>query len=207
MARFRAYQLNSAGSSFSYWNGRTFTLLEARFNASNVESVINELKACGKSNVDTLHISSWDADHCSPSELKDIFKYLKPTNIELPKYAPSSESAKSSLVSIKAYITHGQTSINASIVDEVYLSNLSVASPWDNTDVHYGSGLTDAYSANNNSSIKLFRSGEFSVLSVGDLESPDIANWLQSFPIIQRLYVRRIYCEAKPKNRDLFIKL
>ncbi|GAB3382102.1 hypothetical protein GCM10027514_21940 [Azotobacter armeniacus] len=41
ITRFRAYQLESAGSSFSYFNGTTFTLLEARYNEVNEESIIN----------------------------------------------------------------------------------------------------------------------------------------------------------------------
>jgi competence protein ComEC len=187
MARFRAYQLGSAGSSFSYWNGQTFTLLEARFNTSNAKSIVDELKACGKSNVDTLHISSWDADHCSPSELQDILKHLKPRHIEVPKYAPTSKAGIQALAIIKLVVNHPHPpSTTATAIVDDYLSILPSAVQWDSTDIHYGSGWLDDNSSNNNSSIKLFRSGNFSVLSVGDVESSDIANWLQSCPIIQR---------------------
>lgn len=46
MTRFRAYQLGNAGSSFSYFNGSQFTLLEARYNEVNEPSIKQELKLC-----------------------------------------------------------------------------------------------------------------------------------------------------------------
>ncbi len=37
--RFRAYQLKSKGSSFSYWGGARFVLGEARYNDDNKNSI------------------------------------------------------------------------------------------------------------------------------------------------------------------------
>jgi competence protein ComEC len=62
--RFRAYQLGTTGSSFSYFDGYFFTLIEARLTYISVNSLIDELQICGKDSIDILHITSWDEDHC-----------------------------------------------------------------------------------------------------------------------------------------------
>lgn len=61
--RFRAYQLGSKGSSFSYSVDNHFTLIEARYNDINKKSIQFELKKIGVQYIDCLHITSWD-DHC-----------------------------------------------------------------------------------------------------------------------------------------------
>ena len=55
--RFHAYQLGSAGSSFSYFNGKKFTLIEARLTDLNRVTLKDELNICGVKGVDTLHIT------------------------------------------------------------------------------------------------------------------------------------------------------
>ena len=47
VARFRAYQLGCAGSSFSYFADGRFTLIEARLNDTNAPSVAREMAICG----------------------------------------------------------------------------------------------------------------------------------------------------------------
>lgn len=91
--RFRAYQLGSIGSSFSYWDESSnhFWLGEARLNADNAKSIIHELKQCSKSSIDALYISSWDNDHCMADELEVILKILKPLRILYPGYDPDPE--------------------------------------------------------------------------------------------------------------------
>lgn len=74
--RFRAYQIGSAGSSFSYFNGSKFTLIEARYTDGNKESIERELEACGVDNIYNLHITSWDQDHCVPNQLEEINQRL-----------------------------------------------------------------------------------------------------------------------------------
>jgi competence protein ComEC len=92
--RFRAYQLGNAGSSFSYFNGGFFTLIEARYNETNEESIKQELKLCDVTKINNLHITSWDRDHCSPSQLEKILAEFKPNKIEYPGYSPHSEAGK-----------------------------------------------------------------------------------------------------------------
>ena len=61
--RFRAYQLGSAGSSFSYFDGSHFTLIEARITDQSRPCLEAELNACGVRTINCLHITSWDTDH------------------------------------------------------------------------------------------------------------------------------------------------
>lgn len=51
---FRAYQLGSEGTSFSYFADGKFTLVEARITDTSFPNLMAELKACGKQTVDTL---------------------------------------------------------------------------------------------------------------------------------------------------------
>ena len=64
LTRFRAYQLASPGSLFSYYKKNHFTLIEARIPKGGIEVLAAELNQFGKSYIDTLHITSWDDDHC-----------------------------------------------------------------------------------------------------------------------------------------------
>ena len=88
VTRFRAYQLGSHGSSFSYFAGNTFTLLEARVTDQSRPRLLAELKACGRRTIGTLHITSWDNDHCSEGDLEWLLDHLAPRRIEYPGYQP-----------------------------------------------------------------------------------------------------------------------
>src|SRR5262245_7004254 len=94
VTRFRTYQLGCAGSSFSYFADGRFTLIEARLNDTSARSVANEMAICGVETADCLHITSWDTDHCSPSELPVLLMTLRPAKIQCPGYEPSSDSGK-----------------------------------------------------------------------------------------------------------------
>jgi competence protein ComEC len=177
--RFRAYQLGNAGSSFSYCNGTTFTLIEARLTDASKPSLLKELSIFDKTTIDNLHITSWDADHCSPSELVTILNEFKPKKIEFPGYEPSTDTGKKCLAYINQYkdiyLKQSKT-ITLSKVTPQFLSELSNA--------QNGLGYSDIYyhphkvyeNSNNNSLVKLFRSGSFTVLSLGDVELPEIAD-------------------------------
>jgi competence protein ComEC len=89
VTRFRAYRLGCAGSSFSYFAHGRFTLIEARLNETNVKSVRAEMDSCAVETIQCLHITSWDSDHCSLSELPVLLRTLRPTNIECPGYVPA----------------------------------------------------------------------------------------------------------------------
>lgn len=173
--RFRAYQLGSIGSSFSYFDGSKFTLLEARLTNINEVSINEELKICKKNEIDIIHITSWDNDHCNPDELEQILKKYNPLKIQLPGYDPSTEDGKKSLKLIKNYVAKNQ---NAKF-EEITPKFIESLNHVDSLNVGYTNVLlhpTKLYEkSNDNSTVKLFRSGSFTVLSLGDVESPEIA--------------------------------
>ena len=101
--RFRAYQLGEEGSSFSLSVDNYFTLIEAKVNSINVEHINWELQLLRKETIDTLHITSWDADHCDEASLNYILKCLNPAIIEFPGYVPDTETGKKCLNLINNY--------------------------------------------------------------------------------------------------------
>ncbi|AMO68933.1 hypothetical protein DOK_08029 [gamma proteobacterium BDW918] len=177
--RFRAYQLGNAGSSFSYFNGGFFTLIEARYNETNEESIKQELKLCDVTKINNLHITSWDRDHCSPSQLEKILAEFKPNKIEYPGYIPHSEAGKESLKIIKAYELRGKGSNKIISVTPEYIDSLDKAENYGYKDTLHHPKVIDDESSNNNSTVKHFRSGSFNVLSLGDVECNNIASGLR----------------------------
>lgn len=123
--RFRAYQLGQAGSSFSYFADGHFTLIEAVITDINRPRLLDELEICGKAKIDTLHITSWDQDHCSASGLDWVLENLAPSRIEYPGYAPHTECGNACLSTIKAYekrcVAKGH-SVKAQSIDPPYLA-------------------------------------------------------------------------------------
>lgn len=187
--RFRGYQLKTKGSSFSYWNGSHFSLGEARYNDDNKNSIWHELKMCGKTSIDLLHITSWDADHCSSTELNNILKELKPKRIEYPGY-PIDTNTQNQLDSLAAILKYEAGDVNAPKVikvdkiDPTYIATLGTSSEWDFSNILFNN-KKDYPTSNNNSTIKLFKTGCFSVLSLGDLELEEISKWLVQFKAIK----------------------
>lgn len=177
--RFRAYQLGNAGSSFSYFDGDRFVLIEARFNEINAPRIRQELSLCGARSVHTLHITSWDRDHCSPSQLTEILEEFSPSRIEYPGYLPHSDSGKQSLSIIKQYKKAVREKSKIVQVTPEYISGLDPAESYGYKDTLHHPKFIDEESSNNNSTIKHFRSGCFNVLSLGDVESPNIAAGLR----------------------------
>lgn len=168
--RFRAYQLGNAGSSFSYYADEHFTLIEARLTEVNKKTLSDELKIVNKKTIDTLHITSWDQDHCSFSQLEEILKQYKPKKIEYPGYKPHTESGKNSLNAIIKYNEGMDKSYKIQSITPKYIDSLNNASNYGYTDILCGpKKLVD--NANDNSTIKHFRRGSFNVLSLGDVEN------------------------------------
>ena len=93
--RFRAYQLGTPGSSFSYFAGGHFTVLEGRLTEKSESSLAEEMLECGVDVASTLHITSWDQDHCSSTELPDLLALIRPAKIECPGYVPHTTMANS----------------------------------------------------------------------------------------------------------------
>lgn len=181
--RFRAYQLGSAGSSFSYFDGSHFTLIEARLTNTNRRTLKAELKACGISTIHCLHITSWDTDHCAKADLEEIIETWAPAKIEHPGYDPHSETGKECLKIINAYKNRPQKTVIK--VDPPYLDSLKPGTKWGYRNILYWPKKIDTESSNNNSSVKFFRTGCFNVLSLGDLECTNIADYLKGRTTLQ----------------------
>lgn len=177
--RFRAYQLGSAGSSFSYFSGNKFVLIEARYSEQNAASIEAEMKICGAKTINTLHITSWDQDHCSPSQLEEIIERFAPKKIQYPGYDPHTDSGKSSLAIIEAYKAERSKPRVVGITPE-YIDSLDKAPSYGYRNILYWPKEIDPDNSNNNSTVKQFRSGSFNVLSLGDVESTNISSYLRS---------------------------
>lgn len=179
--RFRAYQLGNAGSSFSYFNGNSVTLIEARYSDGNKDSIDQELEICGIDVVNNLHITSWDQDHCVPSQLEEILKKFNPHKIEYPGYLPHTDSGKESLKIIQAFKSRSKGSKKIVQVTPDYISSLDAAENYGYNNIFYHPKSIDPESSNNNSTVKQFRSGCFNVLSLGDVESTQISSGLKTY--------------------------
>lgn len=188
VTRFRGYHLGIAGSSFSYFTGGHFTLIEAMATDLSKPQVLAELKACGKTKINTLHITSWDQDHCSVPGLEWILQKLTPSKIEMPGYLPHSDSGKTCASMIRDYRskwTKQGISVTTQAIDPPYLQSLGLAEALGYKEILYHPRqLRDK--SNDNSTIKFFRSGCFNVLSLGDVEDPAIAALLKRCKILCR---------------------
>lgn len=173
ITRFRAYQLGTAGSSFSYCVDNVFVLIEGRYNDVNKPNIMQEMAYCGCKYIDRLHITSWDKDHCNPSELDALLNELMPTTIECPGYNPDTDCAKDSLKIIKEYVNRLSVASEYSFTPET-INKLTVAEERKYSDVIFNP-LSISEKHNDNSTVKLFRRGRFCVLSLGDCESPEIS--------------------------------
>jgi competence protein ComEC len=181
VTRFRAYQLGNAGSSFSYYADGKFTLIEGRVTAQSLPNLKAELAICGKTAPDTLHITSWDNDHCSIAELGILLKYHPPARIEYPGYKPESDCGKACLSMILEYKEIQEKrarEIRLRRMDPEYIASLESAHEIEYRDIVYHPRRL--YEADNdNSVVKIFRKGVFNVLSLGDVMDPGISAMLR----------------------------
>lgn len=177
--RFRAYQLGECGASFSLSVENNFTLIEARYTETNAPHINWEMRLLGIDHINTLHITSWDNDHCKSGELESILKYLKPERIEYPSYAPHTENGKASLQLIHNYNCNcSKYSINPVFVKS------EPKEPLKGKDLYFNPTET-VDKSNDNSVIKFFRIGSFQVLSLGDCESSEISKTLANDVILK----------------------
>lgn len=184
--RFRAYQLGCPGSSFSYFNGSHFSLIEARLTDTNRESIDRELSDCQSDKLHNLHITSWDIDHCSPKQLEEILTKYAPIKIEYPGYSPHTDAGHESLNIIRTYKAKKSNAISVIQVTPKYISGLNAAKNYGYNDVLHHPKYLDDKCANNNSTVKHFRSGSFNVLSLGDVECNNIASGLRRQRVIHQ---------------------
>lgn len=173
ITRFRAYQLGEKGASFSLSVDNEFTLIEARLNDVNRKNVLYEMKKAGVQRISLLHITSWDEDHCNTNELADILDTLYPIQIDCPGYVPDTECGKRSLKLIQEYLkkdgVHGQA------MSPNYINSLETGESAKYSTIVYNP--VKKYAKHNDmSTVALFRNGRFTILSLGDCESSEIAN-------------------------------
>lgn len=179
--RFRAFKIGNAGASFSYFDGTTFTLIEARVTEISRPNLAEELTLCNKTCIDTLHITSWDRDHCNRSELLEILATWKPSRIEYPGYEPDSDCGKACKQAILEYTQELRERRAVSYTPD-YIKSLGDAAGYGYRDVVFHP-RTIVDKSNDNSTVKLFRKGCFNVLSLGDVEAADIAALIKSSSI------------------------
>jgi competence protein ComEC len=189
VTRFRAYQLGSAGSSFSFFADGRFTLIEARLNETNAPSLIREMAECGVETANCLHITSWDADHCAASELGVLLETARPAKIECPGYEPSSDNGKDSRKMIREYETEKRKSnrpVELKFITPDYIASLKEAEQLGFNNVVYHPRWLDDECSNDNSTVQLFRGGSFNLLSLGDVESHIISARLRRDKFLKR---------------------
>ena len=175
--RFRAYQLGERGSSFSYSVDSNITLIEARYNAVNKRHIWQEMRTIGANQLTCLHITSWDKDHCSSDELREILNDLSPINIEYPGYIPDTDCGRISLNLIQNYCR--QYNKTANCFSPEYINGLPSGKARGYNNIVYNP-LYRSDNHNDNSVVMLFRKGRFTVLSLGDCENHRIAQSIQN---------------------------
>lgn len=171
ITRFRAYQLGTPGSSFSYSVDDHLTLIEARLTVTSARGINAELKSLSKRNLDCLHITSWDQDHCDYGELSFILEYLKPLRVEYPGYTPHTDNAMRCKRLIESYQGYTER------ISPEYINSLSPGEEKKYNNILYNP-IYISDNSNDNSVVQLFRQGRFSLLSLGDCEDPAIARRL-----------------------------
>jgi competence protein ComEC len=182
--KFRAFQLDTDGSLFSYFKPGTYTLIEARIPKGGIQVLKSDLKLHGKDKIDVLHITSWDNDHCNYDDLVQILNNFRPETIEIPHYTPDTDTGKLSLKIItKYYEIHEYYKPNIRIISPTFIKSLPNAKSKGTGDVVYSS-KENTDKKNDMSLIKLFRSAGFNVISLGDCECSTIANTLMTYSFI-----------------------
>ncbi len=183
--KFRAFQLDSPGSLFSFYKENTYTLIEARLPKGGIKVLEDDLAYHSKAHVDVLHITSWDADHCTYDDLVTIINHLRPQLIEVPSYTPDSNDASLCRGVIFKYdAIHQKYVQNVRVISKEYISSLEIAPENGTNNVIFNSHFDDT-NKNDMSLIQLFRSPGFNVLSVGDCESDNIAKELMGYSFIR----------------------
>lgn len=188
--KFRAFQLDTPGSLFSFYKKNIYTLIEARLpkgttQQESIELLRNDLSFHNKTEIDTLHITSWDSDHCTYNDLVQIINQFRPQTIEIPSYYPESDDGKLCRSLIMKYdAIHQKYAYNVKVISKDYINSLTEGKENETNDIVYHS-LYQSENKNDMSLIRLFRSLGFNVLSLGDCESSDIAERLMAGTIIK----------------------
>lgn len=186
--RFRAYKLGKAGSLCSYFADGHFTLIEAMDTELSRPRLLAEMKLCGKESIDTLHITSWDEDHCEANSLEWILATLSPKKIQVPGYQHDTQNVKDCQSLISQYQSKqrriGKNTDVIAVTPE-YITSLGQAAVLGYEDILYHPKSIFTKS-NDNSTVKFFRRGCFNVLSTGDIEHHNIGAYLRCCKKLRR---------------------
>lgn len=183
--KFRAFQLDSEGSLFSYYKTSHYTLIEARLPKEGIEVLQQDLAVHHKARIDLLHITSWDVDHCNYNDLVQILNNFRPEVIQVPDYSPTTDEGKLCHGIIFKYDhIHRRYVNNVEPVTQDYVKALPLAQSGAEGDIIYPSEF-NSETKNDLSLIRLFRSSGFNVLSLGDCESETISERLQRYVILR----------------------
>ena len=225
ITRFLSYQLGCPGSSFSYFAGGHFTVIEGRLTDESRRQLEHEMMEPlrGVEQADLLQTSaSWDADHCNRHELLDLLNLIQPLKIECPGYDPYTDHGEGCLEIIADYRdrrrnTNGIPKITH--ITEIKGLEQAEEKAFRNT-LYNPLHISD--NANDNSTVKHFRKGSFNVLSLGDVESPMIGARLRRQRILrsetdvmilahrrrrQRLHHQKILKPHRTRRSDLLRRL
>jgi competence protein ComEC len=184
-AKFRAFKLDTPGSLCSVYKDGTYTLIEARLPIGGIDILIQDIKFHNKEQLDVLHITSWDVDHCDQIELRQILDKLRPARIEIPGYVPDSDEGKACRNLLLKYDDiHQQYVHNTVEITPAYIAGLPGETRWSDRNVLFPTD-PNAEKHNDRSLIKLFRSASFTVLSLGDCESEEIGQRLMRSEIFR----------------------
>ena len=158
--RFRAYQLPNPGSSFSLSVDKDFTLIEARYNETNKPHIKWEMEKQGVKYINTLHITSWDQDHCNYNELCGILTELIPTVIEFPSENPTTENGINSKATIISYCREHDWAVARCILPSLVRNEVKLR--LQGQDLFYNP-IVNGDNANDNSVVKFFSVGYFQI--------------------------------------------
>jgi len=186
ITRFRAYQLGSPGSSFTYFADGRFRLVEARLTDHSKPSLEREMDICRVDRGDALDITSWDEDHCSARELQGLLLMVRPRRIEIPAFAPPTQNAREALRLIRGYQASQNEPVEVQAISPEYIGGLPPASAAAFRPVFYHPDYFDEVCNNNNSTVKLYREGSFNVLSLGDVECGQLSARLRRCSVLTR---------------------
>lgn len=203
VTKFRAFQLDCPGSLFSYYGDNHYTLIEAMLPKAGIEAIRKDLELHGKEKIDTLHISSWDDDHCNSDALTQIMNQFRPAIIQVPSYDPTTDSGKLCQKLIQGYDRiHQFYTPNIVKYDKKKIDSLIPGSLLGTNDIVYHS-FYDVDNKNDMSQIRLFRSSGFSVLSMGDCESVEIAKNMMNCSILKNELDVLIYPHHGSENSSI----
>lgn len=188
VTRFRAYQLGCPGSSFSFFANGQFTVLEGRLTDYSRKSLIYEMARCGVECASTLHITSWDADHCNAKEINDLLGLIRPAKIECPGYDPHTANAMTCIEVINTYRAarvRSNRPAEVRLITPAYIDSLDRAEELAFKDTFLNPIVINPNCPNDNSTVKHFRTRSFNVLSLGDVEDRLISARLRRQKILK----------------------